>query len=130
MPTYEYKCTSCGVIEIFHGMTEDARTTCPLCDVDGLERVISGGVGVIIGGREANQYNDIKHARYWRDKNGIRHPVTTADGYSGSATVSKQTATSDQVQEQKKKDMKKANKERLAFQQQRAEVWNKRQIEK
>lgn len=130
MPTYDYKCQHCGVIEIFHGMLEDTKTICPQCNGEGIEKMISSGGGVIVAGREANQYSDIKHARYWRDKNGVRHPVTSADGYTGSATVNKQTANPAQIKAEKKKDTKTGKKERLAAQKQRADEWNKRQMEK
>ena len=53
--TYEYKCNTCGVIEISHGMTEDNKSVCPECNESGLVKLISAGAGIIIAGREANQ---------------------------------------------------------------------------
>lgn len=103
MPTYEYDCKNCGTIEIFHGMTEDDKTVCPECGLDGLSKMISGGAAIIIAGRQANQYNDIKKAKYWRDHNGVRHRVTPADGSSKSGTPSrKQTKTPEEVAQIKK----------------------------
>jgi putative FmdB family regulatory protein len=127
IPTYDYKCESCGVIEIFHGMKEDDKNVCPKCDCPGLEKLISAGGAVLIGGREANQYADIKHARYWRDKNGIRHRVTDADGYTTSGTVNKQTATPEQIKERKKADAQEDKKKRLKLQKDRANAFNKNQ---
>lgn len=128
MPSYDYRCENCGIIEIFHGMTEEDKTTCPECDSPNFQKMMSSVGGIIIGGREANQYNDVKAAKYWRDKNGIRHKVTEADGHSGSATVNRQTATPDEVKARKKKDRKTANKQRLKMQKERTDAWNKENL--
>lgn len=106
MPTYDYKCLKCGTIEIFHSMFDDNRVVCPQCKVEGLEKQVSVGGGIIIANREANQYKDIKHARFWRDKNGVRHRVTGSDGYSKSATVTKKTATDALIKARKRRDAK------------------------
>ena len=103
MPTYEYNCTKCGVIEIFHGILEDPKNVCTECGQEGLIRLISSGGAVIMKGREANQYNDVKYAKYWRDKNGIRHKVGYGDGHTGSITVNKQTVSDEVVSERKKR---------------------------
>ena len=51
MPTYEYRCKACKAeLEIFHSMTEDARTECPECGEHELERLISAGGGVLFKG--------------------------------------------------------------------------------
>jgi len=51
MPTYEYRCSSCGAeMEIFHSMTEDARTKCPECGEEALTRLISAGGAVLFKG--------------------------------------------------------------------------------
>lgn len=127
MPTYEYKCNSCGVIEIFHGMNENNKNVCPECNEKGLIKLISAGCGVIIAGREANQYKDIHTAKYWRDKNGVRHLVTTADGYSTSSTVNKQTATAAEAKANKVKDRKAEKRKRMNLTTARATYWNKEQ---
>lgn len=111
-------------------MFEENKTICPECDRDGLVKLISVGGGIIIGGREANQFNDIKAARYWRDKNGVRHPVTAADGYSTSSTVDKQTATPAEIRARIKKDRKAEKKKRLKLTTARAQNWNKEQAKK
>ncbi len=93
------------MIEIFHSMSEYDRKVCPQCKRKGLEKLISSGGGVIVAGREANQYNDIKKAKYWRDKNGIKHKVGSGDGHTGSGTITKQTATLEQVKANRKREM-------------------------
>lgn len=50
MPTYEYKCNNCGeIFEFFQKMSDDPVRECPVCGGD-LQRVISGGIGVIFKG--------------------------------------------------------------------------------
>jgi hypothetical protein len=112
-------------------MHEDTKTVCPDCLNDGLVKLISAGGAVIVAGREMNQYNDVKAARYWRDKNGVRHPVTAADGYVGSATVErKQTASPEQVKQRKQRDQKAAKDDRLKLQKDRANAWTREQLKK
>ncbi len=93
-------------MEIMHSIMEDARTVCPQCDKDSLTKMISAVGGIIVPGREANQFADIQSAKYWRDKNGVRHKVTASDGHSGAPTIKKQTATPREIHERKKKDRK------------------------
>jgi putative FmdB family regulatory protein len=51
MPTYEYRCTSCGhELEAFQKITEPALKLCPQCNQEKLERLISGGNFVLRGG--------------------------------------------------------------------------------
>ncbi len=128
MPTYDYDCKHCGVIEIIHGINEENKTVCPECNKNGLAKLISGGGAVIIAGREMNQYKEVQYAKYWRDKNGVRHRVKSGDGYTGSATITKQTATSDEVRSRKEKDRKAGNKARLKLQKDRADAWNRKHI--
>ncbi len=50
MPTYEYKCKTCGhYFEFFQNMTDNPLKKCPECS--GLvKRLISAGVGIIFKG--------------------------------------------------------------------------------
>lgn len=113
MPTYEYSCEKCGVMEIFHGIKEEARKVCPECGKKGLERMISSGGAFIMKGKQMNQYNDVQHARYWRDQNGVRHKVGPGDGHSNAPTVRKrQTATPAEVQARIQRDKKAAQRQR------------------
>ncbi len=104
MPTYGYKCTKCGEIEIFHGISEEDKVVCPECNSDGLKKLISYGSAIIIAGREMNQYKDVLSAKYWRDKNGVKHKVTPGDGHSGSTTVNRQTVSPEMAKARKKFD--------------------------
>lgn len=113
MPHYDYSCKDCGVIEIFHGILEDDHTVCPKCGKKGIEKMISVVGGIIIKGKQPNQYPEVLRAKYWRDKNGIRHKVTAADGYSKAPTsTSRQYNSPEKIEALKKRDKKKSQKER------------------
>jgi len=101
MPTYDYECERCGLIEIVHSIMDDAWEICPNCE-GSIIRLISSGGAVIMKNREANQYDDIRQAKFWRDKNGIRHKVTPADGYSKAPTVSEQSVSPEEAQSRKR----------------------------
>ncbi len=50
MPTYEYRCNSCGgEFEYVHSMSADPKKTCETCNEDALERLVSGGSFVLKG---------------------------------------------------------------------------------
>lgn len=50
MPTYDYKCQSCGhTFEHFQAMSDEPLKTCPECGGE-LKRLIGGGLGVIFKG--------------------------------------------------------------------------------
>ena len=50
MPTYEYKCSQCEeLFEFFQKMSDEPIKTCPVCNGE-LNRLISGGMGVIFKG--------------------------------------------------------------------------------
>ena len=50
MPTYEYKCTSCGhTFEAIQGMNDKPLSRCPKCK-SAVRRVINGGMGIIFKG--------------------------------------------------------------------------------
>jgi putative FmdB family regulatory protein len=132
MPTYEYlgsnpDCGMCSsIFEVVQSIKDEPLKKCPQCQHP-IEKQISLMAGYIIKNREANQFKDIRQAKYWRDKNGVRHKVTPADGTSKSATVSKQTKSPEEVAAAKKRDAvisKKARAEasykRFAQQQQQA----------
>ena len=60
MPTYDYKCKSCGyTFEHFQSMTEQQLTECPLCKGE-LKRLIGAGLGPIFKGSGFYE-TDYKH---------------------------------------------------------------------
>ena len=51
MPTYEYRCKSCGhEFEELQAMTADPFTVCPKCAEPTLRRVMGSGIGMIFKG--------------------------------------------------------------------------------
>ncbi|OGV50302.1 MAG: FmdB family transcriptional regulator [Lentisphaerae bacterium GWF2_52_8] len=51
MPTYDYKCTSCGhELEVFQSIKADPLTECPACKKKKLRRLFGTGAGIIFKG--------------------------------------------------------------------------------
>lgn len=50
MPTYEYACPKCGIVEAFQSIKEDALTKCPKCKKQKVTRMVSTGGGIIFKG--------------------------------------------------------------------------------
>ncbi|MBV5303156.1 MAG: zinc ribbon domain-containing protein [Chlorobium sp.] len=51
MPTYQYRCTSCGnELEIVQKMSDNSLTICPKCEKESFERVISAEGGFVLKG--------------------------------------------------------------------------------
>lgn len=137
MPFYEYQaivvdrsCSFCEeAFEVVQSILSDPLKECPECGCL-IKKLFPLIAGVVIKGREANQFNDIKAARYWRDKNGDRHPVTAADGYSTSSTVNRQTATEGEVEAKARKGRKAEKKKRMNLTAARADIKNREEAKK
>lgn len=50
MPTYEYACPTCGIVEAFQSIKDDAHKKCPKCKKQKVTRLVSLGGGVIFKG--------------------------------------------------------------------------------
>ena len=51
MPTYEYRCKSCGFeFEEFQSMSDDKLVICPKCAEPSLKRLMSSGAGLLFKG--------------------------------------------------------------------------------
>ena len=51
MPTYEYVCSLCGhKFERFQSIQAEPVHECPVCSSDKVERIMTGGVGLIFKG--------------------------------------------------------------------------------
>ncbi len=70
MPTYDYKCKSCGKnFEAFQSISEKPLAACPHCGGK-VERLISGGTGLIFKGSGfyITDYKDKKSKKSKSDK--------------------------------------------------------------
>ena len=51
MPTYQYRCKSCGnELEIVQKISDNSLTICPKCEKESFERVISADGGFVLKG--------------------------------------------------------------------------------
>ena len=51
MPTYNYVCSDCGFeFSVFRGINDSSINNCPKCESRRVERVITGGTGMIFKG--------------------------------------------------------------------------------
>lgn len=51
MPTYDYKCETCGhQFEVFHSITAAPVRVCPACGLENVNRLLTGGSGLIFKG--------------------------------------------------------------------------------
>jgi putative FmdB family regulatory protein len=62
MPTYDYQCKKCGYIfEAFQSILAEPITVCPNCQEPEVQRIMSGGAGLIFKGSGFYQ-TDYKHS--------------------------------------------------------------------
>ena len=55
MPTYDYRCDACEhTFELFQGMRDSVKRTCPKCKARKLKRLIGTGAAILIGGRSSS----------------------------------------------------------------------------
>ncbi len=85
MPTYEYRCGTCGTFEQFQRITEDPLSDCPRCG-SAVRRLISSGTGIIFKG--SGFYSTDSRASGKSDESGQNNEdkgkeSSKADGDSG-----------------------------------------------
>lgn len=93
---------------------DDPYAKCPKCGSKKIRRLLSRISAIIYKGRQANQYEDCKGAKYWRDNDGNRHRVTAGDGDSRSPTVSSRRKRSDEQVKAIKKQASTSRQKRLS----------------
>lgn len=85
MPTYDYKCNSCGnVFEVFQSMSAEPLKKCPNCNGE-VKRLIGAGAGPIFKGSGFYQTDY---------KNKSSKPVAKKDSPKPAASSSAKTETS------------------------------------
>ena len=88
MPTYQYRCSECRhEFEEFQSMNDKPLKTCPVCG-EKLERVISGGAGVIFKG-SGFYITDHRSEKYRKDASKDSNPKVNKTEKSDS--ISKNT---------------------------------------
>jgi putative FmdB family regulatory protein len=101
MPTYEYKCKSCGhELEIFHSMSEAPRRKCPECKKSTLERQIGIGAAVLFKGSGFYQ-TDYRSASYKKAAESEKAPPSSSEGSAAPKADSKPASASDGPKETK-----------------------------
>lgn len=95
MPTYEYRCKACDAeLEIFHSMSEDARTECPECGEHKLKRLISAGGGVIFKGSGFYQ-TDYRSESYKAGEKAAKDSKSEATKSSSKSSETKSDSSSE-----------------------------------
>jgi putative FmdB family regulatory protein len=101
MPTYEYACPDCKhAFEVFHSITAKPIRKCPECGERKVERLISGGAGLLFKGSGF-------YITDYRSDNYKSAAKKDSDASSGSSTESKKTDT--KKTDTKKSDTKKSD---------------------
>jgi putative FmdB family regulatory protein len=89
MPTYEYRCKSCGYeFEEFQTMSSDPLIMCPKCAKPALKRLMSSGVGLIFKGSGF-------YLTDYKKSNTSSSPGTKSESKSDSKADSKSESKSD-----------------------------------
>jgi putative FmdB family regulatory protein len=92
MPTYEYRCKSCGdQLEVVQAFTDDALTDCPSCGAEGQLRKVFGNIGITFKG--SGFY-----------KTDSRSGSSTSAKKDGESTTSTETKTESKPAETKSTD--------------------------
>jgi putative FmdB family regulatory protein len=103
MPTYEYRCKSCGhEFEEFQTMSSEPLIMCPKCAKPALKRLMSGGVGLIFKGSGfyETDYKKSKSSSSSSKKSKSK-PDSKSESKSESKSDSKPDSKSDYKQDSK-----------------------------
>jgi putative FmdB family regulatory protein len=93
MPTYEYRCKSCGEhLEVVQSFKDDPLTACPACD--GPLRKVFGNIGIAFKGSGFYKTDSRPAAKSGAD-GGRSADSTASSGSSSSSDSGKSSTTSD-----------------------------------
>ena len=91
MPTYEYRCQHCHKsLEAFQRMSDAPLVKCPHCGEDTLQRIVSGGAGVIYKGEGWYVTDYSKTSSGGKDKGDS---TVTAGSTSGTSAKGSETSS-------------------------------------
>jgi putative FmdB family regulatory protein len=90
MPTYEYACPKCGIVECFQSIKDPALTKCPQCKRAKVTRLLSTGGGIIFKGSgfwetDYNRSADYKKQQSSESESGSK-PAAAAETKAQTAT--------------------------------------------
>jgi len=108
MPTYEYKCKSCGhKFEKFHSMTAASIKKCPECGKRTVERLIGTGAALIFKG-SGFYITDYRDASYAEKAKADSAPAKTESDSKSPAAEAKPAAneTKSETKAEAKSDAK------------------------
>jgi putative FmdB family regulatory protein len=98
MPTYEYRCKTCGdELEVVQAFTDDALTDCPSCGAEGQLRKVFGNIGITFKGSGFYK-TDSRSGSSSTKKDG--ESTTTADSKTAETTKT-ETKTDSSTSESK-----------------------------
>ena len=95
VPTYEYKCSQCEeLFEFFQKMTDEPMKSCPVCGGE-LNRLISGGMGVIFKGSGfyTTDYKNSSHKSFDSKNKKQEGETPTSKDTGKESSESKDTKT-------------------------------------
>jgi putative FmdB family regulatory protein len=99
MPTYEYRCKSCGHdLEVQQSFTDDALTTCPSCGEAALRKVF-GNIAVTFKGSGFYKTDN---------RSGASKSSTSSSSESSSSSSSESSSSSSDSKSDTKSDSKKS----------------------
>jgi putative FmdB family regulatory protein len=99
MPTYEYRCKSCGhEFEEVQTMSSEPLIMCPKCAKPTLKRLMSGGVGLIFKG---SGFYETDYKKSKSSSSSSKKSKSKPDSKSESKSDSKPESKSDSKQESK-----------------------------
>lgn len=104
MPTYEYACAVCGIIEVFQSMREDPLSACPECSSKKIQRLISGGAGIIFKG-DGFWETDYNRSSDYKEQ-------STSEGKKTAPKTDTSSTTKEQSAEPKPKSKKQPKKDK------------------
>ncbi|MBN1846227.1 MAG: zinc ribbon domain-containing protein [Sedimentisphaerales bacterium] len=94
MPTYEYRCSACGHrFEEFQSITAKPIRKCPACRKNKVERLISGGAGLLFKGSGfyLTDYRSEGYKKAAKSESEAAKPKTESKEKSADAKGGKKT---------------------------------------
>jgi len=88
MPTYEYACPKCGIVETYQSIKDDALTRCPQCKRSKVTRLLSVGGGIIFKGSGFWETDYNRSADYKAREKSDSAPATPAASESSGTSES------------------------------------------